>query len=102
MNQTFEFIKGIKNTLADSLFYLVNLDLTEMQALVPPFQEFGYFVFDDLPNIETTPLTVNAITTCESKPQKVTVQFDLSEDKLKELQQQDTILYNNYATLKQF
>ena len=46
-------------------------------------------MFDNLPNIETTPLTVNTITTSTSKPEKVTVQFDMSGEKLKELQKQD-------------
>ena len=39
LNLTFEFIKGIKNTLADSLSHLVDLDLTETQAPEPPGQE---------------------------------------------------------------
>ena len=61
---TFEYIKGIKNTLADAMSRLIEIDSQVQQEPVPEGYEFGYYVFDSLPNIEVTniELTINSIT----------------------------------------
>ena len=56
---TFEYIKGIKNTLADTMSRLFNIDPHIQQESEPEGYEFGYYTFDTLPimevsNIETT------------------------------------------------
>ena len=56
---TFEYIKGIKNTLADTMSRLINIDPQVQQDSEPEGYEFGYYTFDTLPmlevsNIETT------------------------------------------------
>ena len=56
---TFEYIKGIKNTLADTMSRLINIDPQVQQDSEPEGYEFGYYMFDTLPmlevsNIETT------------------------------------------------
>ena len=56
---TFEYIKGIKNTLADTMSQLINIDPQIQQDSEPEEYEFGYYMFDTLPalevsNIETT------------------------------------------------
>ena len=50
---TFEYIKGIKNTLADTMSRLVNIDPDA--ELLPEDQgcEYGYDLFDPLPPIHT-------------------------------------------------
>ena len=50
---TFEYIKGIKNTLADTMSQLINIDLDT--ELLPEEQgcEYGYYLFDPLPLIHT-------------------------------------------------
>ena len=63
---TFEYIKGIKNTLADTMSWLININ-PQVQDSEPEGYEFGYYTFDTLPtlevsNIETTqdtPVCVN-------------------------------------------
>ena len=50
---TFEYIKGIKNTLADTMSHLINIDPDT--ELLPEEQgcEYGYYLFDPLPPIHT-------------------------------------------------
>ena len=52
-------MKGIKNTLADTISQLINIDPQVQQDSEPEGYEFGYYTFDTLPmlevsNIETT------------------------------------------------
>ena len=51
---TFEYIKGIKNTLADTMSRLIDIDSQLQQEPEPVGYEFGYYVFDSLPDIEVT------------------------------------------------
>ena len=56
---TFEYIKGIKNTLADTMSRLIDIDPQIQQESEPEGYKFGYYMFDTLPaldvsNIETT------------------------------------------------
>ena len=58
---TFEYIKGIKNTLADTMSRLIDIDPQILLDLEPEGYEFGYYTFNQLPtlevsNVETTPL----------------------------------------------
>ena len=50
---TFEYIKGIKNTLADTMSRLISIDPDT--KLLPEDQgcEYGYYLFDPLPPIRT-------------------------------------------------
>ena len=45
----FEYIKGIKNTLADTMSHLVAIDPSIQNENEPYRCEFGYYVFDTLP-----------------------------------------------------
>ena len=51
---TFEYIKGIKNTLADTMSRLIEID--SQIELIPEEDgfEFGYYAFDILPPIEVS------------------------------------------------
>ena len=66
---TFEYIKGIKDTLADTMSRLIEIDPQVQQEPEPEGYEFGYCTFDDLPNIEVTDIesTFNAITVLKLK-----------------------------------
>ena len=48
----FEYIKGIKNTLVDTMSHLVAIDPSIQNENEPYGCEFGYYVFDALPPIE--------------------------------------------------
>ena len=64
---TFKYIKGIKNTLADTMSRLIDIDLQVQPESEPEGYEFRYYTFDTLPplevsNVETsqdTPLNIN-------------------------------------------
>ena len=66
---TFEYIKGIKNTLADTMSRLIEIDSQVKQEPEPEGDNFGYYVFDNLPDIEVSDieLTINSITDVETK-----------------------------------
>ena len=49
---TFEYIKGIKNTLADTMSCLINIDPQMQSEPEPEGHEFGYYTFDQLPALE--------------------------------------------------
>ena len=49
---TFEYIKGIKNTLADMMSQLIDIDPQTQSE--PEGYEFGYYTFDLLPTLEVT------------------------------------------------
>ena len=47
---TFKYIKGIKNTLADTMSQLINIDPQIQQDSEPEGYEFSYYMFDTLPS----------------------------------------------------
>ena len=49
---TFEYIKGIKNTLADTMSRLIDIDPQIQSEPEPEGYEFGYYTFDQLPALE--------------------------------------------------
>ena len=51
---TFEYIKGIKETLADTMSRLIDIDLQVHQESEPEGYEFGYYTFDTLPALEVS------------------------------------------------
>ena len=55
---TFEYIKGIKNTLADTMSRLINIDSQVQQDSEPEGYEFGYYTFDALPKLEVTNIEI--------------------------------------------
>ena len=85
----FEYIKGIKNTLADTMSRLIDID-PQIQP-EPEGYEFGYYTFDELPNLEVTNIesTLNSIT--DTKTRGVSGNnfqgFPISDDILHKLQE---------------
>ena len=49
---TFEYIKGIKNTLADTMSRMIDMDPQFQPEPEPEGYEFGYYTFDPLPALE--------------------------------------------------
>ena len=49
---TFEYIKGIKITLADTMSHLINIDPQIQLEPEPEGHEFGYYTFNSLPALE--------------------------------------------------
>ena len=57
----FEYIKGIENTLADTMSKLVDIDPATKQEDEPPGCEFGYYLFDPLPPIKVNEVSCTAL-----------------------------------------
>ena len=88
---TFEYIKGIKNTLADTMSRLVDINPQIQQDSEPEGYKFGYYTFDTLPamevsNIETTKETSSKK---EKDNMETIVRLPLTDDMLSNLQLQD-------------
>ena len=58
---TFEYIKGIKNTLADTMSRLIALDPDNQLVDEPEGFEYGYYAFDNIDLIETQ-IEINEMT----------------------------------------
>ena len=95
---TFEYIKGIKNTLADTMSQLINIDPQVQQDSEPEGYEFGYYTFNTLPtlevaNIETTQDT-SVYVNDESNVNNSLLEFSIDNNMLFELQQKDMFCAN--------
>ena len=88
---TFEYIKGIKNTLANTLSRLIVIDPLIQKDSEPEGYEFGYYTFDSLPamevsHVETTKQKSNER---EKNDANSIINLPLTDDILSNLQSQD-------------
>ena len=99
---TFEYIKGIKNTLADTMSRLINIDPQIQQESEPEGYEFGYYTFDILPALEVsnieTPQDATNIDERDAKENLITLPLD--NDMLSKLQLQDAFCTNILAQIE--
>ena len=58
---TFEYIKGIKNTLADTMSHLINIDPQVQSEPEPEGHDFGYYTFNPLPALEIQDIHTSSI-----------------------------------------
>ena len=99
---TFEYIKGIKNTLADTVSQLVNIDPQIQQDSEPEGYKFGYYTFDTLPTLEVSnvetmqDVTVNNGSDDNNSPMELPIDHNM----LLELQQKDTFCANILAQIE--
>ena len=86
----FEYIKGIKNTLADTMSRLIQIDPeTKLQPAEEGF-EFGYHAFENMEPIDYETNVVDSITSKDPIPLPgEEIKLPLEDEKLKELQQKD-------------
>ena len=86
---TFEYIKRIKNTLADTMSRLISIDPQTQQDSEPEGYEFGYYTFDTLPTVEVSNLemTQDMSENNSNVSDEKSVDLPLDDDILLELQQ---------------
>ena len=95
---TFEYIKGIKNTLADTMSRLVALDPDNQLVNEPEGFEYGYYAFDNIDPIKTQ-VEVNemtnkmVVTTSVDLPSE-DITLPIEDNKLIELQKEDKFCKN--------
>ena len=97
---TFEYIKGIKNTLADTMSQLININPQIQQDSEPEGYEFGYYTFDTLPalevsNVETTQNT--SVYVNSDNDTNNLLELPIDNDTLFRLQQNDKFCANILA-----
>ena len=95
---TFEYIKGIKNTLADTMSKLIALDPDNQLVDEPEGFEYGYYAFNNKDPIETQ-IEINEITNRKGgeAPVKLPdeeVTLPIENNKLIELQKKDKFCKN--------
>ena len=95
---TFEYIKGIKNTLADTMSRLIALDPNNQLVDKPEGFEYGYYAFDDIDPIKTQ-VEINEMTNKMgveipvNLPSKE-ITLPIEDNKLIELQKEDKFCKN--------
>ena len=99
---TFEYIKGIKNTLADTMSRLIEVDPKTQQESEPEGYEFGYYVFDSLPAIEVATIntTKDASINDENKGLTEFLHLPLPDKTLQWLQLQDAFCSHIITQIK--
>ena len=95
---TFEYIKGIKNTLADTIIRLINIDPQAQQDSEPEGYEFGYYTFDTLPMLEVSNLETTQDTSVNvndnNNVNNNLLKLPIDNDTLFRLQQKDRFCAN--------
>ena len=96
-NITFEYIPGIRNTLADTLSRLIEMDKNIKFQPEEEGKEFGYFPFEELPPVTTQ--VVEEVIECEIGNINIQhtdhveidmdIQLPLKDEKLAKLQESD-------------
>ena len=105
-NINFEFIAGTKNVLADTLSRLIELDESIKLPEEEPGYEFGYTPFKELPPARVTVMEEVMINKTDGDqllgllkikhnnpvPKDIEIELPLTNSKMKELQEQDSVL----------
>ena len=87
---TFEYIKGIKNTLADTMSQMINIDPQVQPEPEPEGYEFSYYTFDPLPAMEVHDIqTSSAGSTQDNNVKDNLCNLPINDKVLTELQQED-------------
>ena len=90
---TFEYIKGIKNTLADNMSRLINIDPQVQQESEPEGYEFEYYSFDTLPALDVSDIeTTQNTSVCANDDDNSNTNLlglPINNDTLSQLQQKD-------------
>ena len=101
---TFEYIKGIKNTLADTMSRLITINPQVQQDPEPEGYEFGYYTFDTLPMLEVSNVeTTQDISVCVNDNNDVNnnlLELPIDNDTLFRLQQKDRFCANILAQIE--
>ena len=102
-NLKFEYIQGIKNTLVDTLSWLIDINPDVELPKEKPGQEFRYNFLEDLPPVEVEEIIVEGV---EIKPdpdtflKDVNLKLPLQPEAIRTLQAQDTKIINLLNRLK--
>ena len=92
---TFEYIKGIKDTLADTMSQMIDIDPQVQPEPEPEGYEFGYYTFDPLPALEVHDIqTYSAGLTQDDNTNGNLCNLPKDDNMLIDLQQKDEFCKN--------
>ena len=98
---TFEYIKGIKNTLADTMSHLINIDPQIQSEPEPEGHEFGYYTFNPLPALEIQDIQTSSIgTTHDDNDDDFLCNLPINNNMLAKLQQKDEFCKNIFNQIE--
>ena len=98
---TFEYIKGIKNTLADTMSHLINIDPQIQSEPEPEGHEFGYYTFNPLPVLEIHNIqTSSTASTQDDNSQELLCELPIDNNMLTKLQQKDEFCKNIFHQIE--
>ena len=101
---TFEYIKGIKNTLADTMSQLIDIDPQIQSEPEPEGYESGYFTFNLLPTLEVTNVETTKKKSLETQDEDASNEdlwkLLISNDILSKLQQEDEFSKNIFSQIE--
>ena len=84
---TFEYIKGIKNTLVDTMSHLIDVDPQIQLEPEPKGHEFGYYTFNPLPALEIHNIqTSSTVSTQDDNSQELLCALPIDNNMLTKLQ----------------
>ena len=87
----FEYIKGIKNTLADTMSHLIEIDPQIQSEPEPEGYEFGYYTSDSLPALEVHDIQTSSL---DGPNGDLLCELPIKTNILVKLQQEDAFCKN--------
>ena len=100
---TFEYIKGIKNTLVDTVNRLINIDPQVQQDSEPERYEFSYYTSDTLPTMEVSNIDTAQDTSVhvnKNNDDSNLMELPIDKDTLYRLQQRDKFCAHILAQIR--
>ena len=94
---TFEYIKGIKNTLADTMSRLIEIDFQVRSEAEPEGYEFGYYTFDQLPAVDVHDIQMSSQ---NEQNEDISCELPIQTDILIKLQQEDAFCQHIMQQIK--
>ena len=95
---TFEYIKGIKNTLADTMSRLIEIDTQIQSEPEPEGYEFGYYIFDQLPALEVHEIQTSSQ---NESNENLLCELPIQLDILIKLQEEDAFCQKHNAAISE-
>ena len=98
---TFEYIKGIKNTLADTMSHMINIDPQVQPEPELEGHEFGYYTFDTLPALEVHDIQTSlAGSSQDDNINDFLCALPMDDNMLAKLQQKDEFCKNIFKQIE--
>ena len=101
----FEYIKGIKNTLADTMSRLIKITPKAQLEKEPEGFEFGYYAFEDLEPIQTSEIkdhimAIHQKSSDDAIRDDIQIEWGITPKQIKQAQQKDKFCTEQYNKIR--